>query len=119
VVREEGPRTDKLANGDLLRKGTLGGTIVLPAVMPCFTDPEKLGEEKENGTDERASEPPQSATHDGIGVDADDREEDGEASTPYDGIEGGGYEVVRCDAVEPGKVIRVVHVHEHAGKLHK
>ena len=72
--------------------------------MHGFTDPEKLGEEKDNGSDEGASEPPQSATDDGIGVDTDDREEDGEASTPYDGIEGGGYEVVRCDAVELRKV---------------
>lgn len=71
--------------------------------MHGFTDPEKLGEEKGNGSDERASEPPQSATHDGIGVDTDDREEDGEASTPYDGIESGSYEVVRCDAVKLGK----------------
>jgi hypothetical protein len=104
VLREEGRRTDKLANGDLLRKGTLGARLVLPAVMHGFTDPEKLREEKDNGSDERASEPPQSVTHDGIGVDTDDREEDGEASTPYDGIEGGGYEVVRCDAVELGKL---------------
>jgi hypothetical protein len=95
-----------LANGNLLRKGTLGARFVLPAIMRGLrlTDPEKLGEEKANGSDERAGEPPQSATDDGIGVDTDDREEDGEASTPYDGIEGGGYEVVRCDAVEPGKV---------------
>ena len=119
MLREEGLRTDKLANGDLLRKGTLGATLVLPAVMHGFTDPEKLGEEKDNSTDECGSEPHQFATHDGIGVDADDREKDGKASTPYDGIEGGGYEVVRCDAVEPGKFTRVVHVHEHAGNLHK
>lgn len=92
-----------MANGDLLWKGTLGANLILPAIMHGFTDPEKLGEEKGNGSNERASEPPQSATNDGIGVDTDDREEDGEASTPYDGIEGGGYEVVRCDAVEPGK----------------
>jgi hypothetical protein len=87
--------------------------------MHCFTDPEKLGEEEGNGSDERASEPPQSATHDGIGVDTDDREEDGEASTPYDCIEGGGYEVVRCDAIEPGKIRRSLYVHEHAGNLHQ
>jgi hypothetical protein len=104
VLREEGRRTDKLANGDLLRKGTLGARLVLPAVMHGFADPEKLCEEKADGSDERACEPAQSATHDGIGVDTDDREEDGEASTPYDGIEGGGYEVVGCDAVDPGKV---------------
>ena len=87
--------------------------------MPGFTDPEKLGEEKDNSTDEGGSEPPQSVTHDGIGVDANDREEDGKASTPYDGIEGGGYEVIRCDAVDPRKFIGVVHVHEHARELHK
>lgn len=118
MVREEGRRTDKLANGNLLREGTLGACLVLPAVMHGFTDQEKLHEEESDGSDESASEPPQSATHDGIGVDTDDREEDGEASTPYDGIEGGGYEVVRGDAVEPGKVGRVLYVHEHAGNLH-
>jgi len=87
--------------------------------MPGFTDPEKLREEKGNGSDERAGEPPQSATHDGIRIDADDREEDGETSTPYDGIKGGGYEVIRCDAVKPGKVRRVFYVHEHATNLHE
>ena len=75
--------------------------------------------QKSWGGDEGGSEPPQSATHDGIGVDSDDREEDGEAGTPYDGIEGGGYEVIGCDAIEPGEFVRVVHVHEHASNLYK
>lgn len=90
-----------MANGDLLRKGALGTRLILPPATYCLTDPEKLREEKDNGSDEHASKPDQSATHDGIGVDTDDREEDGKASAPYDGIEGGGYEVVGCDAVEP------------------
>jgi hypothetical protein len=112
------PRTDKLTNGDLLRKGTLGADPVLPAIVHGLTDPEELSEEKEDGGDERAGQAHQSATHDGTGVDADDGEEDGEASGPYDGIEAGRYEVVRCDAVEPGKVRGVFHVHEHAGNLY-
>ena len=119
MLKREGVRTDKLANGDLLRKGTLGVRLVPPAVMHGFTDPEKLREEKGYGSDECAGEPPQSATHDRIGVDTDDGEEDGEASAPYNAIEAEGYEVVRRDAAESRKIRFVVYVHEHAGKLHE
>lgn len=87
--------------------------------MHCLTDPEKLSEEKAKGGDERASQPPQSASHDGIRRASDDGHEDGEASGPYDGIKGGGYEVVRCDAVEPRELRGMVYVHEHAGNLHE
>jgi hypothetical protein len=87
--------------------------------MHGFTDPEKLRKEKDNGSDERAGEPPQSATHDRIGVDTDDGEEDGEASAPYNAVEGEGYEVVRGDAAESRKIRCVVYVHEHASKLHE
>jgi hypothetical protein len=82
-----------------------------------LTDPEKLSEEKGKGGNERGGQPSQSATHDGIGVDTDDGKENGEASGPYDCIEGGGYEVVRCDAVELGEVRGVFYVHEHASNL--
>ena len=85
--------------------------------MHGLTDPEKLSEEKGKSSNEREDQPSQPATHDGIGVDTDDGKENGEASGPYDCIEGGGYKVVRCDAVEPGKVRGVFHVHEHASNL--
>ena len=112
-------RTDKLTNGDLLWKGTLGASLVLPAVVHCLTDPKELSEVKAKGSDERASEPPHSASRDGIRRASNDGDEDGEASGPYDSIEGGGYEVVRCDAVEPREVLGMVYVHEHAGNLHE
>ena len=85
--------------------------------MHGLADPEKLSEEKGKSSNERGRQPSQSATHDGIGVDTDDGKENGEASGPYDCIEGRGYEVVRCDAVEPRKVRGMFHVHEHASNL--
>lgn len=86
-TKEGGLRTDKLTNGDLLWKGTLRASLVLPAVMHGLANPKKLGEEKGEGSNERGGQPPQSATRAGIGVDTDDGEENGKASGPYDGIE--------------------------------
>ena len=86
-TKDGGLRTDKLTNGDLLRKRTLRASLVLPAVMHGLTDPKKLGEEKGESSNERGGQPPQSALHAGIGVDTDDGEEDGKASGPYDGVE--------------------------------
>ena len=55
--------------------------------------------------------------HYGVGVDADDGEEDGYPCGPYDGVERDCHEVVRCDAVEAGEVGGVFDVHEHGSEL--
>jgi hypothetical protein len=109
--------TDELTDGDLLGKRTLRAGPVLPAVGHAFAGPEELSVEETDGGDERGGQPPQAGTPGGIGVDADDRKEDGEPRGPYDCVKGHGHEVVRGNAVESREVSRMFHVHEHGDKL--
>ena len=94
-------RTYELTNWNLLRKRALGASHVLPVVVVALADPKKLGEEKANGADKHDCKPLQALTHEGLWIDADDREEDGYPSGPYDCVETGGHKVVSDDALEP------------------
>jgi hypothetical protein len=50
-------RTYELTNGDLLRKRALWASHILPVVVVVLADPEKLCEEKANGTNKHGGKP--------------------------------------------------------------